>query len=264
MSSSGLARQVRLVLEKQTDSLPLSELLFNVDQFVLECPSDQRELLLFQLEDDLQAIHKDAVDHTSLYQTQVFLAVLFHLGPVLTSTSIISIWFDLVLRPALREPRLPTPAVNHAKELVISALQRGDETHLEKVGEFRRRLLDLYLLDAYNEGSGDDVLEWAELNHPQRETITRWKSNLEDVLLKFGAERPQVSALWDLLGRLGYRWECRAGLTNRDTCTLPHAVLSNSAAHPSEFIYIIIIIPTICRSAGDTSSDVKLVVFPPS
>jgi len=76
--------------------------------------------------------------------------------------------------------------------LIVSAEERGDERYPEKVGEFRRRLLDLYVLDAYNEGSGHDLLEWAELDQEQRERRSLWKSNLEEVLVKYGLRRPQV------------------------------------------------------------------------
>jgi hypothetical protein len=117
--------------------------------------------------------------------------VLHHLRPILSSTSIIATWFDLVLRPALREPKLPTASVNYAKELIICALENSQNS--DKVREFRRRLLDLYLLDAFNEGSWDDVLEWAGLDQEQRDRVTHWKSNLDDLLIKFGLERPAVS-----------------------------------------------------------------------
>ena len=53
--------------------------------------------------------------------------------------------------------------------------------------------MDLYLLDAYNESSGEDVLEWAELSEEQRERKACWKTNLEDVLVKVGLQRPKVS-----------------------------------------------------------------------
>ncbi|KAF5386567.1 hypothetical protein D9615_001902 [Tricholomella constricta] len=191
MQNSSLSRQVRSVLESLPDALPLHELLILIDDFVVECTSSpESEVLLFQLEEDLQEIHDEVVDHSSLHQTEVFLAVLYHLGPILPSTSVIS-WFDIVLRPALREPRLPTPSVNHAKELIIAALKKTEESYVEKVKEFRRRLMDLYLLDAFNEGSGDDVLEWAELDEEQRNKKFHWKRNLEDTLLKFGTERPE-------------------------------------------------------------------------
>ena len=44
--------------------------------------------------------------------------------------------------------------------------------------------MDLYLLDAYNESSGDDVLEWAESDDAQKERTACWKTNLEDVLIR--------------------------------------------------------------------------------
>ncbi|KAF7338398.1 HATPase-c domain-containing protein [Mycena venus] len=186
---SALSRQVRAVLETEGASVP--DLLTLTDEFVLECSSSpEPEVLVFQLEEQLHQLHGDVVDHASLHHTQVFLAVLHHLLPILPAVSIISSWFDLVLRPALREPKLPVPAVNHAKELIISALRKDDDRYPEKIVEFRCRLLDLYLLDAFNEGSGDDVLEWAELDDLQREKKTRWKSNLEEILLKYGQERP--------------------------------------------------------------------------
>ncbi|KAJ7685064.1 hypothetical protein DFH06DRAFT_1157285 [Mycena polygramma] len=187
--SATLLRQVRAVLE--TEGSSIADLLTLTDDFVLECSSaPEPEVLAFQVEEQLHHLHDDVVDHSSLHHTEVFLAVLHHLCPILPSVSIISSWFDLVLRPALREPKLPVPTVTHAKELIVSALCKEDDRYPEKIAEFRCRLLDLYLLDAFNEGSGDDVLEWAELDDLQREKKTRWKSNLEDILLKYGQERP--------------------------------------------------------------------------
>ena len=192
MPHSALPRQLRSTLEDAPDALPLNDLLILVDEFVIDCASsDEPEVQIFSLEEELQSVHHEVVDYASLRQTEIFLAVLYHLGPVLPSTSVIS-WFDLVLRPALREPKLPTQAVTHAKELIISALQKAHEGYAEKVGDFRRRLLELYLLDAFNEGSGDDVLEWAELDQEDRQKRTQWKHNLEDILVRFGNERPEV------------------------------------------------------------------------
>ena len=192
MQNSNLARHVRSVLESLPDALPRHELLNITNEFVQECSiSQDPHTQLSQLEEDLQKVLHD-VDPSALFQIEVFLDVLFHLGPILQPTSVIS-WFDIVLRPALREPKLPALTLNHAKQLIISALKNTEDTFLPKVGEFRRRLLDLYLLDAYNEGSGDDVLEWAGLDEEQREKRTLWKRSLEDILMKLGEERPQVS-----------------------------------------------------------------------
>ncbi|KDR81843.1 hypothetical protein GALMADRAFT_221714 [Galerina marginata CBS 339.88] len=191
MPNPALPRQVRSVLENAPDALPLNDLLTVVDEFVIECAStEEPEVQIFQLEEDLQSMHHEVVDYAYLHQTEIFLAVLYHLMPVLPSTSVIS-WFDLVLRPALREPKLATQAINHAKELIICALQKTREVYADKVGDFRRRLLELYLLDAFNESSGDDVLEWAELNEEERQKRTHWKYNLEDILVKFGNENPE-------------------------------------------------------------------------
>jgi len=195
MPDSPLARQVRSVLEGAPDALPISEFLGYVDEFVLECSSSpEPEVLLFHLEEELQKILHEVTDYSSLYQIEIFLAILYHLDPVLPSTSVIS-WFDLLLRPALREPKLPTTAVTHAKELIIGALQKTQSGYPERVGDFRRRLLELYLLDAFNESSGDDVIEWAEIGEEEREKRTRWKVNLEGILVKYGNERPEVRIL---------------------------------------------------------------------
>jgi hypothetical protein len=192
MSNTVLPRQVRAVLKNAPDALPLNDLLGLVDAFVTEIKSsDAAEAQLYQLEEDLHSIHDDVVDYSSLQQSEAFLAILYHLKDILPPISVIS-WFDLVLRPALREPKLATEAVKQAQELIISALKKTNEVYATKVEGFRKHLLELYLLDAYNEGSGEDVLEWAELNDEKRQQRTHWKHNLEDLLLKFGDEQPEV------------------------------------------------------------------------
>ena len=74
------------------------------------------------------------------------------------------------------------------------ALQKSNEIYTDKVGDFWRQLIELYLFDAFNDGSCDDHLEWAELNAEERQKRTFWKYNLEDILVKFGNlnERPEV------------------------------------------------------------------------
>ncbi|TBU50853.1 hypothetical protein BD309DRAFT_1025514 [Dichomitus squalens] len=210
MSSSptvaDLCTQLRLLLESSPDAISINEILARVDSFVLECSASQEaSTLLYQLEVELEAVYDEVLCHALFPRVELFLAFLYHLRPVLPSIAIISTWFDLVLRPTLREPKLPLPAVNYAKELIITALDPGNnfsysdaedadseaDKQKERVGDFRRRLVDLYLLDAYNESSGDDVLEWAELDQDQRERKACWKSNLEDILVRIGLERPK-------------------------------------------------------------------------
>ncbi|KAH9946055.1 uncharacterized protein BXZ73DRAFT_86256 [Epithele typhae] len=186
MSSSAivdLCAQLRLLLERSPDAISLADLLERVDSFIIECANAaESRTLLDQLEDELQVIYDDLLGHSLLPHAETFLSFLYHLRPVLPSKSVISIWFDLVIRPALREPKF---------NFSDSADPAEAEKQKERMGEFRRRLVDLYLLDAYNESSGDDVLEWAELEQGQREQKACWKSNLEDVLVGIGLARPQ-------------------------------------------------------------------------
>ncbi|TFK92128.1 hypothetical protein K466DRAFT_481303 [Polyporus arcularius HHB13444] len=199
-----LCAQLRLLLESSPDAITLDELLTRVAAFVVACSeSADSGALRRELEDELQVIYDDVLGHAFFPQAEVFLAVLYHLRPVLPSHSIISTWFELVLRPTLREPKLPLSVVDHAKELILYALdprnnfsdsEEGStdaEKQKERVGDFRRRLMDLYLLDAFNESSGEDVLEWAELSEEERERKACWKANLEDVLVRVGLQRPQ-------------------------------------------------------------------------
>ncbi len=187
-----IAHQVRSTLNKDPDGLPLNDLLAVVSEFVNECATwEEPNGRIFRLEEELQEICHEGLVYVTLESTEIFLAVLYHLGPTLPPTSVMS-WFDLVLRPALREPKLPTQAVNHAKDLIISSLHKANGACIEKVKDFRRRLMELYLLDAFNEGSGEDILEWAELTQEDRHKRTHWKHNLEDILLRSGNERPEV------------------------------------------------------------------------
>jgi hypothetical protein len=52
--------------------------------------------------------------------------------------------------------------------------------------------LDLYLLDASNEASAEDVLEGADLPREERDQRKIWKENLEDILVAFGVDQPEV------------------------------------------------------------------------
>lgn len=194
MSLSQLSRQIRSLLDDPTPDKPsLPDVLNSIDDFVISCTSSSEpEIGIYNLSNELQIICEKLLDHSSLFTISNFLAVLYRLEPLLSPTSIISVWFDLVLRPSLREPRLPGTALKQAKNLVLSALDTNDHLSPEKVADFRRRLVDYYLLDVFNDGSGEDMLEWAELSDGQREVRVRWKGNLEDVLVSFGKRRPEV------------------------------------------------------------------------
>ncbi|KAF9264764.1 hypothetical protein L218DRAFT_899786 [Marasmius fiardii PR-910] len=183
MEPAELSRQVHLFCES---AIPLTDLISSADEFVqasLQFPDI--ESISSRLDQELQSVYDEVVDHSPSH-VQLFLALLFHLKSLLSPSSIIESWFDLVLRPALRLPKLSTPAVQQARDLVLFALCSDEAACQRKVFEFRRRLLDLYLLDAFNEGSGEDVMEWEELDRAEREKRAFWKSNLEEILLRFG------------------------------------------------------------------------------
>lgn len=205
MAAPEISRQLRLILSNASEAPPLPNFLQILDNFVTEySPSPDPCEAILQLEEELLAIYHKVIDHSVLPQVNTILSVLYRIRTILSPLSIISTWFDLVLRPALREPKLAVEAVNHAKELIVVALDPAhrsqeavfpDAEKDKKVKDFRRRLMDLYLLDAYNESSGDDVLEWAELDDTQKERKACWKANLEDVLVKIGLKRPQVGVV---------------------------------------------------------------------
>ncbi|KIK59820.1 hypothetical protein GYMLUDRAFT_659968 [Collybiopsis luxurians FD-317 M1] len=193
-SLNDLCRQLGLIFTEASEAISLVELLALADDLASSTPVDD-QTFCSQLEQELSAIHSEFLDHSVLYHAQVLLAVLYHLRERLTPHTIITFWFDIVLRPALREPKLATASVGHAKELVLCAMNDREEEngrYREKIGEFRTRLFDLYLLDALNEGSEEDLLEWAELDGAQREKKTCWKDNLEDILFRFGEMCPDA------------------------------------------------------------------------
>jgi hypothetical protein len=187
-----ISRQLRLYLEGSSQALSTQDVYALIDNFVTDInTSEEPESSIGNLENELQVI-RNTLDLSECARTEALLSVLRHLEPVLSSTSLISTWFDLVLRPALREPNLSHKAITQAKDLVIVALEKPDNKHPEIQGEFRRRILDLYLLDAPNEASADDVLEWADLPREQRDQRRIWKENLEDILVGFGMDQPEV------------------------------------------------------------------------
>lgn len=190
-SATEITRQVRQILEESSDAPSLQRLVDTIDISASEWTtpsSPQAKSLLLLLED----LYHQVLDHAVFHQVQVFLTVLYHLRIVIPVASIISTWFDLVLRPALREPKLSTSTVRFAKELVLLGLVTFDEENTNKTKDFRRRLLDLYLLDAHSESLGEDALEWGELDKVSRDKRECWKSNLEDVLITFGLKCPKV------------------------------------------------------------------------
>lgn len=268
MPAAEISKQLRLILENSSEARSVPHLLQLVDEFVSSSDADA----LVQLEDELQQICKDVIDH-SIYHSQikVFLAVLYHLLPILPASSTISTWFDLVLPPALREPKLPQEAVNYAKDIILAALTSispaEDETQGDaeqekgqvKVRDFRRRLMDLYLLDAYNESSGDDVLEWAVQGDGQKETSACWKANLEDIHIKLGMLRPRVGCFLrsDIAYLLNWSLPYILGSAYGNIPLLHHNPAPTSAVDSAERVYLTAGVPFPWSGLRETSARSK-------
>lgn len=191
---SALQNQLHRLLSNHAVERDIREFFDQLDAKVSDISSaDNASSQLHDLEEDLQIVYSD-VDHSRLQQVEIFVDVLYHTRHILPTSSIIGTWFDLLLRRALREPRLASPAVKHARELVLQALENPENSE-DKVLSFRRRLVDLFLLDVLNENSGKDILEWAELDEDKRQKNTWWKSNLEEILVHHGLQKPAVSSI---------------------------------------------------------------------
>ena len=144
-----------------------------------------------QLERVLLDIYETVVDHHSVKHLESFLAILFALRPLLPASSIIT-WFDH-LRTALREPRLGTETTRGLRDLIAHALKDTAYSSESRSGEFRKRILQLYLFDALGGGSVEETVE--QLNRPRNERESRiaWTENLEQVLLADAMNMPNVS-----------------------------------------------------------------------
>ena len=147
--------------------------------------------MVSEVAENLQHLYISSVDHSDLGQFSGFLTLLHALLPVLP-TSIITSWFDLALRPALRTPKLMRGTISKAKELVIHGMSTVEE---HKTQEFRKRIVDLYLLDVFSDSSGEDAVERATMDAEERDRQRCWKLHLEEILLQDGIMRPKVSNL---------------------------------------------------------------------
>lgn len=191
MPNGELVKQLRVLLEDASNGPSLDDFNERLDARVsaIAAAASPDEQNKFQ--EELHTVYDDAVDPSQLPQVVLFLGVLHRALPAVPCAALISTWFDLVLRPALREPRLPPAALEQAKVLILAALI-GPDADCPKVVELRRLLVQLYLLDAVNESSGEDVLRWAHLGEEERARSFWWKHNLEDTLVRFGLQRTDV------------------------------------------------------------------------
>ncbi|KAG8886937.1 hypothetical protein FRB98_000765 [Tulasnella sp. 332] len=141
------------------------------------------------LEDLLQEIYMSSVDQTNIPQFAGFISTMHALLPVLPAASIITTWFDILLRVSLRTPQLPRHAARRARELVLHGLD--DEAH-PKTASFRRMIIDLYLSGASRDSSGDEALEDVALDSAEQQKQRCWKQNLEETLLADAVRYPQA------------------------------------------------------------------------
>ena len=114
-SDSELAKGLHLLLSASNNTPDLKDILSELDDRVHEIEScEDIEKAQQDFEEELQVIYDKEVDHSHVQQLEIFLASLFRCRKVLSSVSIISTWFDLLLKPALREPKLSSAAADHA------------------------------------------------------------------------------------------------------------------------------------------------------
>ncbi|KAG8968241.1 hypothetical protein FRC05_001622 [Tulasnella sp. 425] len=163
----------------------LSTFLPLVAQFSKSQPSPES---VAELEEYLQEISTSSIDVNNTLQFAGFVSTLHALLPVLPPLSVITTWFDLVLRSSFRTPKLPRQSVREAKELVLHGL--SDDAH-PKTASFRRMLIDLYLLDVVNESSKEDMIEHMAMDQAEQERQRCWKENLEETLLADAIQRPK-------------------------------------------------------------------------
>ena len=127
---------------------------------------------------------KVVVDKPTL---ELFIYCLSAIKDHLQPTAISQIWWDLVLRPALRKEHMSAAYTKRARELVVRGL--GAEPGS---GAFRERLLQIYLGDLPNPISSEDAVETVGLEEEDKEARTRWKDSLTELLLEDGVEHPEV------------------------------------------------------------------------
>jgi hypothetical protein len=184
MDVADIAVRLRAVFETPpraaiTDAIAL--ITVSVREQHREPPSPPITESLVALEKELLDIYEHSVDHNSVAHLEAFLSVLFVLRPVLPASSVIS-WFDH-LRPALREPYLSAETKRNLQSLVASALNESAHAAESRSREFRRRLFQLFIVDASGTGaSAEDIVEEANQSPSEKRMRCTWRENLESIL----------------------------------------------------------------------------------
>jgi len=133
------------------------------------------------LEKELLNIYEHSVDHNLAAHLEAFLSVLFTLKQVLPASSVIS-WFDH-LRPALRQPSLLPETKRNLQSLLACALDESTHAAESRSRDFRRRLLQLHIVDAPASGaSAEDIVEEVNQHSSEKLMHSTWRENLESIL----------------------------------------------------------------------------------
>lgn len=188
---SDISKHIRNALTNDTSEKPLTEALNAISSIIAQHHASQPPLdlaVLDELRDDLESMYQDLVDHSSTTKVERFICILHAFLPIFRPIYVVTHWWDLVLRAALRNPRLSAKAVQQAKDVTLHGLVLESS----KVTEFRKRIIQLFLLDAYDENSGCDALEQATMSAEERQIQQFWKQNLGDLLEHLSIKRPEV------------------------------------------------------------------------
>lgn len=188
--SLDISRRIRVALDSDSPTKNLTEVINAIDAFVQQ----QQEIdlaVLDQLQGEVESIYKELVDHSLPANVEAFVSILHGFLPVFKPINVITCWWDLVLRAALRDPRLPAKALQQVKAITLHGLIPDSP----KAPEFRKRIIELYLLDVHDEISRRDVLEHATMSANERRIQQLWKHNLGNILEAFYVEKSEVNYL---------------------------------------------------------------------
>ncbi|KAF8575721.1 hypothetical protein K439DRAFT_1664929 [Ramaria rubella] len=183
--SLDISRRIRAALGSDSPTKNLSEVLNAIDVFVHQ----QKEIdlaVLDQLCGELEDMYKELVDHSSPANVETFVSILHGFLPLFPPIYVITCWWDLVLRAALRDTRLSAKALQQVKVITLHGLIPDSP----KAFEYGKRIVQLFLLDAYDESSGRDALEHATMTSEERQIQHLWKHNLGGILEEFCIKRP--------------------------------------------------------------------------
>lgn len=136
------------------------------------------------LSEELTLLFRDFTHHTPFFISCVY--ALREKLPTTGDGSIIQEWWDMLLRPAFRDPTLPEEARIQAHAIVSRALD-ADVTE-ELVHKFHRRLVDLWVYELPND------VEACGMDETELVKVRCWSNNLCQILLRFGCDKPKVRA----------------------------------------------------------------------